>query len=335
MKQFDRSRNAILILLLLTIPIQARTHNDVKHKEKSPELPAVIWRDPGDISSLNLIYGTGGSEHAPDPNGTYTFEKEVLQGTSPKFDVQDEHGVKWRVKLGQEVQAETAATRLLWAAGYFVDEDYYLPQIKIEGLPKLHRGRQFVMEANIVPRVRLERENKEIKKIGNWDWFKNPFVGTKELNGLRVMMSLVNNWDLKDINNSIYAVGGERRYLVSDLGATFGKTGSSISRSKSDLKEYENTKFIDKDTSTEVDFRMHSRPFVLTAVDVPNYEKRTKMENVTRHIPAADAKWLGQLLGKLSKEQIQDCFRAAGYSPDEIEGYSLEVGKRIAALNAL
>ena len=135
MKQFDRSRNAILILLLLTIPIQARTHNDVKHKEKSPELPAVIWRDPGDISSLNLIYGTGGSKHAPDPNGTYTFEKEVLQGTSPKFDVQDEHGVKWRVKLGQEVQAETAATRLLWAAGYFVDEDYYLPQIKVEGLP--------------------------------------------------------------------------------------------------------------------------------------------------------------------------------------------------------
>ena len=338
MKQLDRALNAAFILLfLLTIPIRAMAQKDAKQKEreKAAQLPAVIWRDPGDISRLDLIYGAGGREHAPDPNGTYTFEKEVMHGTSPKFDVKDAQGVKWRVKLGEEVQAETAATRLLWAAGYFVDEDYYLPQIKVEGLPKLHRGREFVTNDGIVRRVRLERKKKEVKKIGNWDWFKNPFIGTKELNGLRVMMALLNNWDLKDINNSIYAVGGERRYLVSDVGATFGKTGSSIGRSKSDLKEYEDSKFIEKDTTSEVDFTMHSRPFVLTAVNLPNYEKRTKMENVTKHIPSADAKWLGQLLGKLSNEQIRDCFRAAGYPPDEIEGYSEEVEKRIGALNAL
>ena len=306
-----------------------------KERQNASQLPAVIWRDPGDISTLNLMYGAGGSKHAPYPNGTYTFEREIMHGTSPKFDVKDAQGVKWRVKLGQEVQAETAATRLLWAAGYFVDEDYYLPQIKVEGLPKLHRGREFVTDAGIVRRVRLERKEKEIKKIGNWDWFKNPFVGTKELNGLRVMMSLLNNWDLKDINNSIYAVGGERRYLVSDVGATFGKTGNSLGRSKSNLKEYEDSKFIEKDTPAEVDFTLHSRPFVLTTINVPNYEKRTKMENVTKHIPPADAKWLGQLLGQLSKEQIRDCFRAAGYSLEEIEGYSQEVEKRIAALKAL
>jgi hypothetical protein len=336
-KRFDRGLNAVLILFVLTIPIQAMAQKQAKQKEKqnASQLPAVIWRDPGDISTLNLIYGAGGSEHAPDPNGTYTFDKEIMHGTSPKFDVNDAQGVKWRVKLGQEVQAETAATRLLWAAGYFVDEDYNTPQIKVEGLPKLRRGREFVTDDGIVRRVRLERKEKEIKKIGNWDWFKNPFVGTKELNGLRVMMSLLNNWDLKDINNSIYAVGGERRYLVSDVGATFGKTGNSLGRSKSDLKEYEDSKFIEKDTPAEVDFTLHSRPFVLTAINVPNYEKRTKMENVTKHIPPGDAKWLGQLLGQLSKEQIRDCFRAAGYSPDEIEGYSQEVEKRIAALNAL
>ena len=337
MKRFDRGLNAVLILFLLTLPIQAMAQKGAKQEEKqnASQLPAVIWRDPGDISTMNLMYGAGGSEHAPDPNGTYTFDKEIMHGTSPKFDVKDAQGVKWRVKLGQEVQAETAATRLLWAAGYFVDEDYYLPQIKVEELPKLRRGREFVTDDGIVRRVRLERKEKEIKKIGNWDWFKNPFVGTKELNGLRVMMSLLNNWDLKDINNSIYAVGGERRYLVSDVGATFGKTGNSLGRSKSDLKEYEDSKFIEKDTPAEVDFTLHSRPFVLTAINVPNYEKRTKMENVTKHIPPADAKWLGQLLGQLSKEQIRDCFRAAGYSPEEIEGYSQEVEKRIAALNAL
>ena len=33
-------------------------------------------------------------------------------------------------------------------------------------------------------------------------------------------------WDLKQVNNSVYSVDGERRYVVSDVGATFGKTGS-------------------------------------------------------------------------------------------------------------
>ena len=337
MQRFSSVSKIVLALFCLSISIsvEARKHSKQKATEKAADLPAVIWHDPGNISTLNLVYGVGGSEHAPDPNGTYTFDKEDMHGTSPKFDVKDEKGVKWRIKLGQEPQAETAATRLLWAAGYFVDEDYYLPEVKVQGLPKLRRGQNFVAEGGIVHRARLERKEKEIKKIGNWDWFKNPFVGTKEFNGLRVMMSLLNNWDLKNINNSIYVVDGEKRYLVSDAGATFGKTGSSISRSKSDLKGYEESKFIEKETPDNVDFEMHSRPFLLTAVNVPNYHGRTKMENVTKHIPRVDAKWLGQLLGQLSEEQIRDCFRAAGYTPDEVEGYSKEVQKRIAALNAL
>jgi hypothetical protein len=306
-----------------------------REKQKAAHLPTVIWRDPGNISTLNLVYGAGGKEHAPDPNDTFTFEKEDMEGTSPKFDVKDGHGTKWRVKLGEEPQSETAATRLLWAVGYFVDEDYYLPVLKVQGLPKLRRGQSFVTEDGLVRHVRLERKDKKIKKIENWDWFKNPFVGTKELNGLRVMMSLLNNWDLKDINNSVYAVGGERRYLVSDVGATFGKTGDSIGRSKSNLKGYEESKFVEKVTPKEVDFEMHSRPFILTAFNVPNYHTRTKMQDVTKHIPRADAKWLGQLLGQLSEEQIRDAFRTAGYSSEEVEGYTKEVQKRIAELKAL
>lgn len=337
MQRFSSVSKAVLVLFSLGISIVAgaQKHGKQKAVENAADLPTVIWREPGNISTLNLVYGIGGSEHAPDPNGTYIFDKEDMSGTNPKFDVKDEKGVNWRIKLGQEPQAETAATRLLWAAGYFVDEDYYLPEVKVQGLPKLRRGQNFVGEDGIVRRARLERKEKEIKEIGKWDWFKNPFVGTKEFNGLRVMMSLLNNWDLKDLNNSIYVVDGEKRYLVSDAGATFGKTGNSISRSKSDLKGYEESKFIEKEKADEVDFEMHSRPFLLTAVDVPNYHGRTKMEDVTKHIPRADAKWLGQLLGQLSEEQIRDCFRAAGYAPDEVEGYSKEVQKRIAALNAL
>ena len=202
-------------------------------------------------------------------------------------------------------------------------------RVKVEGLPELRRGQQFVINGDLVRGARLKRKDKKIKKIGNWDWFKNPFDGTRELNGLRVMMALINNWDLKEVNNWVYKVDGEQRYVVSDLGATFGKTGNSISRSKSDPEGYMKTKFIDKANDDEVDFEMRSRPFLPTVVNVPNYKQRTKMQEITKNIPRADAKWLGHLLGQLTEQQIRDCFRAAGYSAAEVDGYAREVQQRI------
>src|SRR5690242_8222354 len=130
----------------------------VKDKANTANLPEVIWRDPGDMASLNLLYGVGGQAHAPDPKGNYIFVKEDMEGTSPKFDVVDDQGVHWKVKLGQEPQSETAATRLVWAAGYFADEDYYLPELHVDKLPKLSRGREFVSPGGVVRGVRLERK---------------------------------------------------------------------------------------------------------------------------------------------------------------------------------
>ena len=41
------------------------------------DLPAVLWRDPGDISSLDLIHGIGGSQDAPgEHEEEYTFVRE-------------------------------------------------------------------------------------------------------------------------------------------------------------------------------------------------------------------------------------------------------------------
>jgi len=259
-----------------------------------------------------------------------------MSGTSAKFDVVDEQGVKWRVKMGSEARPETAATRLVWAAGYYADEDYFLSEIRVEKLPKLKRGNQNALGDGIVHDVRLERKRKGEKKSGNWSWSKNPFVGTKELNGLRIMMALINNWDLKDVNNSIYAEKeGGTRYVVTDLGATFGRTGNTMTRSKDNLKDYRDTKFIQEAKADYVDFYMSSRPLSVTVVDLPYYEKRTKMQSIAKHIPIGDAKWLGQVLGQLSAEQIRDCFRAAGYTPEEVEGYATVVQGRIAELNQL
>jgi hypothetical protein len=156
------------------------------------------------------------------------------------------------------------------------------------------------------------------------------------MNGLRVMMALINNWDLKSANNAVFAVEGEApRYVVTDLGASFGKTGGVGSRTKSQLDDYAESKFIDKADDKEVDLTIKSRPFFLLAVDPYHYNKLASREDVGRNIPREDARWLGGLLARLSIEQIRDCFRAAGYSPAEVDGFANVVRSRIAELNQL
>jgi len=87
-------------------------------------------------------------------------------------------------------------------------------------MKKLIRGREFVSKDGTVRGARLERYDDERKKIGNWSWRNNPFVKTKEFRGLVIMMSLINNWDLKKENNAIIRVGKEYQYLVADVGAS-------------------------------------------------------------------------------------------------------------------
>ncbi len=324
----------IVCSLVISLPNSEASQPRTPAEEARRNASTTIWRDPGDISALNLIYGPGGKKH--EPTGKFTFLREDKAGTSPKFDILDEEGTRWRAKLGEEAQPETAATRLLWAAGYYADEDYYLPELRVEEMPKLSRGGQYISADGVIRGVRLERKEKGTKKVANWSWFRNPFTGTKELNGLKIMMALVNNWDLKEENNAIYEERGEeRRYVVSDVGASFGRTGNSLTRSKNNWKDYQGTKFIQHAEPDFVDFVLSSRPFILTAVDAPNHATRTHMEGIVKHIPRPDAKWLGGLLGRLSSEQIEDCFRAAGYSPAEVEGFTSVVQQRIAELNAL
>ena len=313
----------------------AQKKDTTEAKADAADLPARIWQDPGDVTTLDLIYGAGGSAHAPDPASTFTFVKEDPVGTSPKFEVTDAAGVSWKVKVGEESQSETAATRLLWAAGYFVDEDYYAAALPVKGLPKLARGQEFVSSDGLVLGARLERQGTHGGKLGDWDWFNNPFLGQRELNGLRVMMALLNDWDLKQINNAVYVVDNERHYVVSDAGATFGNTGNAFTRSKSHPIDYQDSLFIANTAPDFMDFVLHSRPFFLGAVEPNNYRERTRMEAITRHIPRADAKWLGQRLSLLTVDQIRDAFRAAGYSATDIDTLTRTVRQRIAALEAL
>src|ERR1051325_8833232 len=77
----------------------------------------VLWREPTDIESRDLFNGPGGPQSAPDPSGRFTFQKRSSSGTSEKIIVEDDQKREWTVKFGAESRPETAATRIVWAAG--------------------------------------------------------------------------------------------------------------------------------------------------------------------------------------------------------------------------
>ena len=245
--------------------------------------------------------------------------------------------------LGREARPETAASRLLWAVGYSANEDYFVPDLRVEHMQRLKRGQKLVAPDGSMHDVRLKRYSKDEKKVGEWAWQQNPFTGTRELNGLRVMMALMNNWDLKDMNNSVFldATGKdddpELQYTVTDLGASFGSTGMGfpIRNSKGNLIAYSRSKFILKVSDKYVDFNVPSAPSPVYIVDPKEFRLRLHLRWIGRHIPRADARWIGQLLSQLSENQIRDAFRAAGYSQDQVEGFTEVVRRRIAELQRL
>jgi hypothetical protein len=337
-----------VLTLLLTVPAIAKNgHKDRKSEEETKEskeqATAVLWRNPDDIKSRNLFYGPGGDKDAP--HTTYTFEKEDMDGTSPKFIVRDENGVKWKVKMGPEARPETVASRLVWAVGYSTNEDYFLPALRVEEMPEhLRRGQKFVGPHGTVNNVRLKRYLDGEKKVGYWKWSDNPFTGTRELGGLRVLMALINNWDLKDNNTSIFhekhpdgSDGPENIYMVSDIGASFGTTGVTLAEKGTDgnFHCYSSSRFVRKVTPTYVDFATPSSPVVLDIFYPPDFFMRMHMRWIGRHIPRENVKWIGQILAQLSPEQIRDAFRAAGYTPDEVEGFAQVVEKRIGELGKI
>jgi len=305
-------------------------------------VPVMLWRDATDIKSRDLFYGPGGKEHQPPRS--FTFIKEDLDGTSAKIIVRDQDGVKWKVKVGAEARPETAASRLVWAVGYFANEDYFLPDVRVSDMPvHLHRGQALVGVDGTLHNVRLKRYLKGEKKIGNWTWSDDPFTGTRELNGLRVMMALINNWDLTDENNAIYEenhdgeVAAQRIYMVSDLGSSFGTAGLTwpTRKARGNLNSYSHSKIIIHATSDIVDFHAPARDSLFFLFTPREFSKRLRLCWIVKRVPRTDAKWMGQLLSQLSPDQIRDAFRAAGYSSQEVEGFGKVVEDRIGQLQKL
>jgi hypothetical protein len=152
------------------------------------------------------------------------------------------------------------------------------------------------------------------------------------------MMALISNWDLKTDNNGIHGdKNGEELYEVSDVGSSFGRMGKSYTdaRSKNNLPAYRKSKFISKSSSEYVDFNFPTHPPLLYIFNLPMFWNYAHIRWVGHHIPRNDVKWIGSLLSQLTPQQIRDAFRAAGYTPEQVEAYSTALQTRIDSLARL
>ncbi len=284
-------------------------------QSKTTKSNPILW-EPVNVSEMNLYYGPGGKNMLPDTNKV-TFIKEKKGGSSKKFLIKDANGREWVAKVNNEAQAETAAVRLIWALGYKTEINYLVPKLVIPGVGTFENAR-------------LEARPKNVDREGRWNWKDNPFKGTDELIGLKIMMAMLNNWDLKtESNNIILEVqkGNKKevQYVISDLGATFGRTGYvnfpviwRFGRHKNKPGEFVESKFIDRVNNGRVEFSYAGRN--------PDLFDEIKVE---------DTMWITNLLSQLSDEQIKDAFRAANYTADEIRSLTQAIKRKIGELERI
>ena len=268
----------------------------------------VMW-EPVSIASMDLFDGPGGDEMRPDLS-KIEFIKEEKGGHNKKFRIKDGSGKTWVAKLGREARPETAAVRLLYGIGYKTEINYLVPSITIPG-------------KGTFKDVRLEARPDNIERLEEWKWKSNPFVGSKELQGLKIMMVFMTNWDVLDLQNKVLEVDGENHYIVSDLGATFGKLGNNnfpifyrLGRKTGSAKAYAKTQLVrrvERDGDVILSYKGKNR-------------------GVFKDIKVEDARWLANLMSKLSDKQIGDAFRAANYSTADIAVYVSAIRRKIAEL---
>lgn len=293
---------------------------------------AVLWQAPGKITVNDWIWGVGGEARAPKP--PYEFVNEDLHGTNPKIRVRDAKGDRWIVKFGGETHSDVFASRLLYALGYVTQPTYYVASGTITGVHDLKRAKPFVARDGSFrfARFKLHDHNRLAPVDGEaWSWNDNPFVGTPQLGGLKIVMMLTSNWDAKDArdgaggNTSIYSKpgpdAGQRFYAFDDWGATMGRSGGFFTRDKWDPAGYQ----------------AQTRRFVrITPGGAIQWGYRGKHNpDIVSHVSVEDVRWLMTYLSRVSDEEVRAGLQASGATKAEIGAYTRAIRERIVQLQHL
>ena len=303
--------NALCGLVLPLLLLGGCGRPAIQSTLKTPPTPAQIaelWVEPE--RNRDLYWGVGGRGLAPDPAARYTVIEMKRGGFSRGYTVKDPQGREWSAKFPPEAATEVATSRILWGIGYHQPPVYYLQEW------------QAAKAASPNPQLpaRFREQGPAFHGLdsdGTWSYYSNPFVGTRQLNGLLAVHAMLGNSDLKEPQNVIYKltapVEGARRWFVArDLGQTFGRTGA-LDPPRGDPDVFDQTRFITGVEGGFVRFEYHGRHKAL-------FER----------ISPADVRWVCQRLAALTDDQLQDAFRAAGYPKATADRFIRRLEQKVA-----
>jgi hypothetical protein len=240
------------------------------------------------------------------------------------------------VKWGYEARPEAFAVRLAWALGYFAEVTHFVPQGVITGATQLSRARTCVGPDGEFTDARFELEDRNVRMLfdeHSWSWDDNPFVGTPQLSGLKILNMLVSNWDTKDqrdvsrgSNTAIFEHRSslwarEAWYLIADWGGAMGRWGATvISRGRWDVDGFE----------------AQTPQFVTGVVDgwmnFGYIGQRTS--EVARGISVDDARWFHGYARQLTEPALREALLACGATDEEAGRFALALLDRIRQIGS-
>jgi len=305
------SRAALLIIIAIA-STSAFAQKKKKSAKPTPRAEAVLWQKV-DVKNQDLFYGPGGLDMRPDLSAI-TFIKRETGGHNKKYRIKDGSGRIWVAKPYTEARPETASVRLLYALGYKTEINYLVPSLTIPSVGTFKN-------------VRLEMRPDNIERLDEWKWKSNPFIGTNELQGLKIMQMFLNNNDVIDYNNKILKVegsnGSELHYIITDLGSTLGKRGSNnlplfyrFGRKNDSPGKWNASSFIKG---------VRNGRIILYTTGIKN-------RGLYKDITIAQGRWLYNLLSQLRDDQLRDAFRSANYSSAEVDVLTAAAKRRIEEL---
>jgi hypothetical protein len=164
----------------------------------------------------------------------------------------------------------------------------------------------------------------------SWAWHDNPFVGTRQLDGLKIVVMLLSNWDSKDrrvvsrgSNTAIFEhrvsrLSSEARYLITDWGGAMGKWGMTpVSRGRWDVDGFE-----------------EQTPDFITGVygDVVDFGYQGQRSEIGRSIPIAHVQWFYRKVRRITEPALRMGLLVSGATEEEATRFARALRARIEAL---
>ena len=286
----------------------ACAHPEVRRSTNRPPSQAELaqlWLDPG-TDARDMSLGAAAGHPRPQADARYEVVQRDTGGFSITYEVRDARGAEWNVKIGPEAQAEVVSSRILWALGY-----HQRPSFFVERWIAVADGR-----GQLLGGARFRPRDDGLNGKGIWSWQQNPFVGTREYNGLLALLMLINSTDLKNDNNELYDVerpreGEPRRlYIVKDLGASLGETGRVDPR-RNFLEGFEREAFLKGRDGEWVRFAFRGRH-----------------QELLQRIPVAHLQWICRRVLEIQDDQWRDAFASAHYEPEETARYVARIREK-------